>query len=205
VRRLRSVIHLTLPLACGLLVARATGAQAQEAGRALPGPVEARELPAGTEAGALPEPVEADDLPSGASADRPGPRGARPARPVPEGVEPRPGPIDPPPVRPEPARGALLPAPMDEPLAEDADRNPGFWQARRQAAEANLARIRSERRTTEDAFTQACRFKGGDRCDVLRENAWALHRQEVALEGYLEEGLREECRRAGCLPGWVRD
>ena len=28
--------------------------------------------------------------------------------------------------------------------------------------------------------------------------------QLAGLRLYLEEGLEEECRRAGCLPGWIR-
>jgi hypothetical protein len=45
---------------------------------------------------------------------------------------------------------------------------------------------------------------GGDRCQALRDRAHVLRRQEAALERHLEGGLREECRRNGWLPGWIR-
>jgi hypothetical protein len=31
-----------------------------------------------------------------------------------------------------------------------------------------------------------------------------LREEKAEVERYLAEGLEEECRRAGCLPGWVR-
>ena len=31
-----------------------------------------------------------------------------------------------------------------------------------------------------------------------------LEQQEAAAREYLATGLPEECRRAGCLPGWLR-
>jgi len=33
----------------------------------------------------------------------------------------------------------------------------------------------------------------------------SLDEEKERAEGYLAEGLEEECRRAGCLPGWLRD
>ena len=34
--------------------------------------------------------------------------------------------------------------------------------------------------------------------------ATATERRLAELDAYLEQGLAEECRRAGCLPGWIR-
>jgi len=203
-------IALAISLVCALSLAGPGEAQDAADGAPLPPAETARDLSGGVSADATEEGVR--DAPDGESA-RAVPEGrkaralpeGRAARPLPDGVTPRSGPVDPPPARPAPARGSLLPAPLDEPLPEDADRDPDFWRERRERAESNLARIRAERHATEDAFTQACRYVGGDRCDRLRDEAWKLHRQEVAIEAYLDEGLREQCRRAGCLPGWVRD
>jgi hypothetical protein len=32
-----------------------------------------------------------------------------------------------------------------------------------------------------------------------------LEGEQSAAEEYLREGLEDECRQAGCLPGWLRD
>lgn len=41
-------------------------------------------------------------------------------------------------------------------------------------------------------------------CSVVREEFSSLDTREASVRSYLEEGLAEECRRAGCLPGWIR-
>ena len=41
-------------------------------------------------------------------------------------------------------------------------------------------------------------------CDDLRRELAELERERAELRAYLEGGLAEECRRAGCLPGWLR-
>jgi hypothetical protein len=41
-------------------------------------------------------------------------------------------------------------------------------------------------------------------CSQLHARLAALDAQQTALRNYLEHELPEECRRAGCLPGWVR-
>lgn len=41
-------------------------------------------------------------------------------------------------------------------------------------------------------------------CGQVHRDIDALGERIAALDAYLEEGLAEECRQAGCLPGWVR-
>jgi len=41
-------------------------------------------------------------------------------------------------------------------------------------------------------------------CDSLRTTFAKLESRRASLHEYLEHGLRDECRRAGCLPGWLR-
>ncbi len=41
-------------------------------------------------------------------------------------------------------------------------------------------------------------------CSELRREFHALEAQEASARDYLATGLAEECRRAGCLPGWLR-
>jgi Domain of unknown function (DUF4124) len=41
-------------------------------------------------------------------------------------------------------------------------------------------------------------------CTELHRELASLETQEAAVREYLATGLADECRRAGCLPGWVR-
>ena len=41
-------------------------------------------------------------------------------------------------------------------------------------------------------------------CNSLRTNFAKLESHRDSLHEYLERGLQDECRRAGCLPGWLR-
>lgn len=47
-------------------------------------------------------------------------------------------------------------------------------------------------------------IKKAARCSDVRRELKALDQQEASARLYLEETLPEECRRAGCLPGWLR-
>ncbi len=41
-------------------------------------------------------------------------------------------------------------------------------------------------------------------CKDVREEYATIQTRRDALKAYLAGGLQEECRRAGCLPGWIR-
>lgn len=41
-------------------------------------------------------------------------------------------------------------------------------------------------------------------CDKIRKEYVDTRAKSRQLREYLDDGLEEECRRAGCLPGWVR-
>ena len=41
-------------------------------------------------------------------------------------------------------------------------------------------------------------------CSELRREFHDLEAKEAAGRDYLANGLAEECRRAGCRPGWLR-
>ena len=41
-------------------------------------------------------------------------------------------------------------------------------------------------------------------CDQVKAEFQKLQQERVELQTYLRSGLEEECRQAGCLPGWVR-
>ena len=41
-------------------------------------------------------------------------------------------------------------------------------------------------------------------CSGVRRELESLQADLASARAYLEDGLEEECRRAGCLPGWIR-
>jgi len=41
-------------------------------------------------------------------------------------------------------------------------------------------------------------------CSALRAEFSSLDDREASIRAYLESGLADECRQAGCLPGWIR-
>ena len=41
-------------------------------------------------------------------------------------------------------------------------------------------------------------------CDKARDAHEEASKRLAELDAYLGGGLAEECRRAGCLPGWIR-
>lgn len=97
--------------------------------------------------------------------------------------------------------------------AEEAEE--ATWRARREAAEAELAAISS--RVGEFRQLVSWCNRGGnlylkDRsglkrdysCRDLRGEFEAMNARQAELRAYLQGGLEEECRRAGCLPGWIR-
>jgi hypothetical protein len=168
------------------------------------------------EPGALPQPTEAKELPEGVTPGRPTAEGHALAPDAPDAAAaPDASRAGEPPAARDPATDGLppvdaallsgAPPPLGEPVPTAAGDDEAFWRGRRERAQQSLAAARDALRETEDAFTKACRYQGGGTCDALRTRADALRRAEQALERYLESGLREECRRAGCLPGWIRE
>jgi hypothetical protein len=89
------------------------------------------------------------------------------------------------------------------------------WRQRREDAEQKL-REAEERAAYLLGFVAHCnhgrRILSEDvdgvrtpiRCVEIRDELAALESQAAELRAYLEEGLAEECRREGCLPGWLR-
>lgn len=121
-------------------------------------------------------------------------------------VEPQPAPSRP--AAPAPSDPALLDRDVEAAMIE-------HWQQKKRDAEQAIAQIRKRREwmlpyvghcnrggyvtTRDDAGIQQV-----VNCSVLRREFDALEQQEAAARDYLTLGLREECRKAGCLPGWIR-
>jgi hypothetical protein len=108
------------------------------------------------------------------------------------------------PARPAPA------APLHDDAAEAQ-----VWRAKRALAESALEQTEVRRAALRrvagwcnrggEVFAEDQDGMRGDvSCKDVDATELALRREQKRLEAYLGEGLEEECRRAGCLPGWLR-
>ena len=90
-----------------------------------------------------------------------------------------------------------------------------MWRRKRPAAEQKLTRL-GERITRMNAVIRTCN-RGGEwykteesgirkhvPCGELRSRQADFEKRRTELVEYLKDGLEDECRRAGCRPGWVR-
>ncbi len=103
--------------------------------------------------------------------------------------------------------------PRYDPAAEEAQAN--VWRGKKQQAERELAvaqaRLPGLRKAAGWCNRGDSIYRTDDLgirrevpCEDLKSELASLEATAKKLESYLEEGLEEECRRAGCLPGWVR-
>ena len=96
-----------------------------------------------------------------------------------------------------------------------ADAQQAMWSRKRRESEAELAQLES--RVEEMGELVSWCNRGGElvvedsvgvrdrySCDEARTSFDAMKRRISELESYLDGGLEEECRRSGCLPGWIR-
>lgn len=97
--------------------------------------------------------------------------------------------------------------------AEDAQES--MWRRKRVEAERELAGLESGAAQFQRLVTFCNR--GGEltvedevglrkkySCDQVRRDWEEAQAREILLRAYLGGGLEDECRRAGCLPGWIR-
>jgi hypothetical protein len=116
------------------------------------------------------------------------------------------------PARPAPPR---VPAARRQLATPDEAHEATAWRVKKRQAEAGLqqARLRLEgldrvagwcNRGHEIYAEDVDGLRQDVSCEELEAEQQAVRREEKRLEAYLEEGLEEECRRAGCLPGWIR-
>jgi hypothetical protein len=89
------------------------------------------------------------------------------------------------------------------------------WRAKRVSAQSALRQTESQLETLHEVAGWCNRghevfaedqdgLRRGVDCEDVDAQERALRREHKRLEAYLSEGLEEECRRAGCLPGWLR-
>jgi hypothetical protein len=97
--------------------------------------------------------------------------------------------------------------------AEEAEA--AAWRRRREEAEAARSALRDRERGFAELVSRCNRGSElyvedalGMRRTVSCQDARQEHRAAEArlaeVEHFLETGLADECRRAGCLPGWIR-
>jgi hypothetical protein len=90
-----------------------------------------------------------------------------------------------------------------------------MWRRKRPVAEQELRQV-DERIATMNTVIKTCN-RGGEwykteasgirkhiPCGELRSRQADIEKRQQELVEYLEDGLEDECRRAGCQPGWVR-
>lgn len=115
----------------------------------------------------------------------------------------------------EPPAPGGRPAPPAAAADEPADAQAAMWRRRRSEAEAELRALTAGHEDLREIVTWCNR--GGelvveddvgirDRydCGDAREAFGRASTRIAELRAYLAGGLDDECRRAGCLPGWVR-
>ena len=89
------------------------------------------------------------------------------------------------------------------------------WRAKRKNAEAALKQTETKLDTLRGAAAWCNRghevwardqdgLRHGLDCKDIDSAQATLEREHQRLEEYLDGGLEDECRRAGCLPGWIR-
>lgn len=89
------------------------------------------------------------------------------------------------------------------------------WRSRKMQAQEQLEAVEQRRERLREAVGWCNRggelwkkdeagIKHGVSCDAVRREFEAIEPRIAELRAYLDGGLEEECRRAGCLPGWIR-
>jgi hypothetical protein len=90
-----------------------------------------------------------------------------------------------------------------------------MWRSKRPKAEQDLAElekklarmknvVRSCNRGGEWYRTSESGIREHVSCDELHAQYAELQQEHQKLVEYLADGLEDECRRAGCQPGWIR-
>jgi hypothetical protein len=98
---------------------------------------------------------------------------------------------------------------------ERFEENEAVWRGKKLRAEAELRDLETRLEYVRQAvgwcnrghslYTEdASGIRRGYDCDQVQNEYEEVRARMAGLRLFLEEGLEEECRRAGCLPGWIR-
>ena len=107
-------------------------------------------------------------------------------------------------------------APSRDPHAPEVASEAAQWKQKKRDVEQQIAKIHAQREAM-DRFVSLCNRPGRYvttrddagiqqvvSCSELKRQFDALSTQEATARDYLANGMPDECRRAGCLPGWLR-
>ena len=90
------------------------------------------------------------------------------------------------------------------------------WQQKKQRKESELKNAEAREEYLRQFVTYCNRggevvtknresgLKSKVKCNDVRSEFESVQKKRTALQAYLNDGLRKECRKAGCLPGWLR-
>ena len=120
--------------------------------------------------------------------------------------------------RSQPSPAAAAAPPSARPArarAMDDEAEAQAWRAKRRGAESALRETEAQLETLREVAGWCNRghevwaedqdgLRHGVDCEDVDTQEAAVRREQKRLKAYLAEGLEEECRRAGCLPGWLR-
>ena len=115
----------------------------------------------------------------------------------------------------EPA--ALAPKARDSSVLqiEDERAQKAHWQQKKRMKEEELRELQ-ERHAQLEQYVTACNrgmeiisrdetgIKHRVSCDRIRKEYQEAEALQEPIREYLETGLEQECRQAGCVPGWIR-
>ena len=116
------------------------------------------------------------------------------------------------------ARPGAAPARRHSPAAaaEDSSGSETLWRNKQIEAKQQLREIEAKLEHMQKAVhwcndgnalwveDDRTGIRKGVPCSEIDEMKEQLEDEKQAAQSYLDEGLEEECRRAGCLPGWLR-
>lgn len=113
----------------------------------------------------------------------------------------------------EPAPAAVAPTPAPEPQKEKLQS--GVWAEKKRRSEQELNALQ-EKWDYLNQYITHCNRHGKVlsanaaglpyevSCKNIREEYARVKTRLAEVRLYLDETLEEECRRAGCMPGWIR-
>ncbi len=107
------------------------------------------------------------------------------------------------------------PASRSSPAIGGAAGNPALWSGKKREAETELRALEERHDYLQRAVGWCNRghdlyteddtgIRSDYDCRDVKNEYEQVKARIEGLRHYLDEGLEEECRRAGCLPGWIR-
>lgn len=90
-----------------------------------------------------------------------------------------------------------------------------LWKRKKVEAEEELRKLETDlprwvrlqtncNRGADTWYTDEAGIKHTIRCSDLAAHREKMEAERARLRAYIDGGLEDECRRAGCLPGWIR-